>query len=792
MAQRNAGDVAASIDTLAAAHDLGLQHGDTELADEIGLTLSGAEAMDGRLDDAEQRMREIAARRSDTQGDKARAQLGALYNFTAQYSAGATALDGLSTQLEQAGEIEWAARASSNRGWCLIQLGRSREAIVELERGRDLWLGLGAADSASQPAQHIAVAYSLLGRPREALEALRGALHGHELEVDDYLDAADLYEQAGLIEDALSNARAARDAARNARERGLCELALTRLYIATGRYEAAIDWAKAAELSFDEIGATDLRYAATVLLSSSQIRCAAAPRVDRRSLLAPAGEESSRSAALARLVQGEIQLRDGDLPGASSAVEQIIQDDTHVGLALRLQARTLEARIEAARGRGESAVQKVVEALRRVGEQAAATGSTDLNVAMRGLGASLADFGLGVALDQGDLGAIVAITDRLRALDALPRFDPPPSIAAEVAQYRQLRRHGADDDAISKVELSLRDSIRTSGTQMFATATPIDLDTIREVLGDGHLALFVEQGGNLTRLELSQGNATLTPVGSTRAIEELAAKARMRLVSALAAPEREDRRQSLTATTERLSEALFANSPRNNGPLVFIAPPGVFGVPWPLLPHLAGRPLHLNASPASWFNAAARAERGARNTYVAGPYPAQAALEVAELAAGDPGATALTGSAATTDAALELIDGADRVHLATHGIARTDNPIFSSLDLADGPLTLYDMQTVAPPRQLIVSACAVGRPRTYRGGLAVGLPAVVLAGGSRTVVAAEVDVPDEATRRAMLVLHELMRRGHSPAEALTAATAALLVEDPAAGIAAAAFNAYGA
>ena len=69
----------------------------------------------------------------------------------------------------------------------------------------------------------------------------------------------------------------------------------------------------------------------------------------------------------------------------------------------------------------------------------------------------------------------------------------------------------------------------------------------------------------------------------------------------------------------------------------------------------------------------------------------------------------LTGEAATAAAVLAALPHAGIAHLAAHGTFRRDNPLFSSLRLADGPLTVYDLQTLpGVPELVILAACDSG------------------------------------------------------------------------------------
>ena len=85
---------------------------------------------------------------------------------------------------------------------------------------------------------------------------------------------------------------------------------------------------------------------------------------------------------------------------------------------------------------------------------------------------------------------------------------------------------------------------------------------------------------------------------------------------------------------------------------------------------------------------------------VAGPGLAHAAEEVAEVAAHPPRRRhAGRPDGASVERVKAAIDGADLAHVAAHGTFRSDNPLFSSLHLADGPLTVYDLEALrrAPP-----------------------------------------------------------------------------------------------
>src|SRR5664280_2581119 len=118
-----------------------------------------------------------------------------------------------------------------------------------------------------------------------------------------------------------------------------------------------------------------------------------------------------------------------------------------------------------------------------------------------------------------------------------------------------------------------------------------------------------------------------------------------------------------------------------------------------------------------------RAHPGGRSRWCR-PRHCGCAAEVAALAEHYGDALALTGAAATAPAVLAGADGARLVHLAAHGCFRADNPLFSCLELADGPLMVYDLEMLrAAPRQLVLSACDSGLSDVRPGGELMGLAA---------------------------------------------------------------------
>jgi CHAT domain-containing protein len=258
-------------------------------------------------------------------------------------------------------------------------------------------------------------------------------------------------------------------------------------------------------------------------------------------------------------------------------------------------------------------------------------------------------------------------------------------------------------------------------------------------------------------------------------------------------------RASVARSAERLDELMLAPVGRLVGerPLVLVPTGALHAVPWAVLPSCAGRPVVVAPSAGLWL----RAERSALGSanpvvLVAGPDLPGAADEIDRLARRYRGARRLGGRRATAEAAAAALDGSGLAHVAAHGSFRADNPLFSSLRLADGPLTVYDLERLRrAPQTLVLSACEAGLADVGVGDELMGLAAALLSIGTGCVVAGVGLAPDWATRSLMLDLHRRLRAGSRPAEALAAAQASISgrVADPDAALAArAAFVCLGA
>lgn len=130
----------------------------------------------------------------------------------------------------------------------------------------------------------------------------------------------------------------------------------------------------------------------------------------------------------------------------------------------------------------------------------------------------------------------------------------------------------------------------------------------------------------------------------------------------------------------------------------------------------------------------------------------------------------LLGASATQDALREAAAGADVLHLACHAQFRADNPMFSALELADGPLALHATPSLGLQAQLVtLSACETGVSRLAPGNEAIGLVRGFLLAGVRAVLASAWAVDDAATAELMREFYRRLRGGEAAPAALAGA-----------------------
>jgi CHAT domain-containing protein len=210
-----------------------------------------------------------------------------------------------------------------------------------------------------------------------------------------------------------------------------------------------------------------------------------------------------------------------------------------------------------------------------------------------------------------------------------------------------------------------------------------------------------------------------------------------------------------------------------------LPPAALHAVPWGLLPSLAERVIAVAPSVSAWLRGARiPPPRNRTVTLVAGPGLDGGAAEVAALADRYLAAEVLTADIATAERVLNALEGRWLAHIAAHGSFRADNPLFSSLRMADGPLTVHDLQRLhRAPYRLVLSCCDSGRTASTGVDELLGLIGALVQLGTAGRIGPVVPVNDEAAVPLSLALHERLTSGATTAEALRDARVSLR-DDP--------------
>ncbi len=148
--------------------------------------------------------------------------------------------------------------------------------------------------------------------------------------------------------------------------------------------------------------------------------------------------------------------------------------------------------------------------------------------------------------------------------------------------------------------------------------------------------------------------------------------------------------------------------------------------------------------------------------------------ELQTLGALLPQADLCTGAAATTEHFLRHAANYAILHLATHAQFRTDDPMLSSLALADRRLTLAEIARLQLNADLVVlSGCETGRGQ-LRGGDLLSLAGGFLGAGVRSLLVSLWRVEDNVAALLMANFYTALRAGQSRTTALRSAQLALL------------------
>ena len=727
----------------------------------------------------------------------------------------------------------------------LVRRSGDRQVLAELLGNRGvIQLDLGDLEKAERDLREAAVLFEQMGKGLHQAITLHnlGCISGTRGDVPDALskfDAAEIaYSQhrdvplelwrdrcellisAGLAAEARAAAEQAVAIAARRREPG--ELA-----------EARVRLAQAALSEGDKRTAVDESAAALITFNRQRRPAWAAfarwVGIEAR-LLAPADQVTSSEVwrVQARLDRAGFNVRavDARLLAASLAVAEDRTEFARRELAAvsarrssgqvwnRTQAWHAEAMLRLLNGDRTGARRAAFRGLSLVADYRASLGATDLQAVAARRVEKLAELGLRAALLDRKPTTVFSWAEYTRAAHLLTPPKPPddPALSQELGELRQVLAlrleavqsgRAVQPQLVSRqvsLERSIRDRSRRAGPSGGASSTKVSTSQeVAQRLGDRALVEYLTVDGSLSAVTIVEGRAILHDLGRVDTIRrdldilpfllrrlarpQSSAQSVVAALSALAQSSQRIEAQLLAPLGELLGDRA----------IVIVPTEPLQRLPWSVLPMMRGRPLSVAPSATSWERSTRpRDTDNGQVVLASGPDLRYAEPEVTALALTYPNATVMRGEQVTVAALIAAIDGAGLVHIAAHGHFRDDNPMFSDIVVADGPLTVYDLEHVRrAPSRVVISACQSGRTASLPGGEVLGLASELLRIGVRSLVASVVDIDDAETAALMLDFHAELT-SHSPAEALAAAQVRASDHEPGRIAVAAGFVCFGA
>jgi hypothetical protein len=400
-------------------------------------------------------------------------------------------------------------------------------------------------------------------------------------------------------------------------------------------------------------------------------------------------------------------------------------------------------------------------------------GASELRAQASVHGAELAALAQGHAARAGRPRLLLAWSERWRAAaQAVPAVRPVAdadlgvsltALRSVTRQLEEARSEGKPSGSLQREQQRLEGAVRASALRVQGTAgtartafRPADL--LAE-LGSAQLIEIAEVDGDLQVLLCGAGRVRQFTAG--RAADAIRRRPGDDPASA---------QSILAAAGPRLQAALIGPAVRHlgDGPVVIVPPARLHTIPWALLPALSDRVVSVAPSAGAWMRARSAPHPEHRHVTLArGPGLASDGAEIPIVAQMYDDVTVLADGAATAEKVLYALDGAWLAHIAAHGTFRADSPLFSSLHMHDGPLTVYDFEQLQrAPYRLVLSSCDSGVLAPTGANELLGLVSSLLPLGTAGIVAAVVPLNDQAVVPLMVDLHRYLRTGQTLAEAV--------------------------
>jgi tetratricopeptide (TPR) repeat protein len=715
-----------------------------------------------------------------------------------QYPAALDDLRRAISALRRAGDQLWTARALNARANAYLPMGLTGRADADLGAAVGLFTETGQELEALYTVHNRGLVSFQSGDLPAALSHLDAAAAGYRsLKVATAnlsIDRCAVLLAAGLVGDALAEAEAAvRDMEQlHGRSTARAELLLmaANCAIAAGQSKVAQDWAQAACRLFRSQRSTWWQAHAARVLAEARYQAgpASAKLLSEANRAATLLEASGASdATQAHLLTGRIALDLGRRDKAEHHLLAAARTRRRGPALARVAGWVGEALRAEAAGRPARMLTACRQGLDVLEEHRFTLGASELRAQATGHGAELAALAQRHAAQARRPRLLLVWSERWRATAlAVPPVRPSAdgelnasltALRSVTRQLEETRSQGGPSTFLQRKQQRLENEVRAAALRARGTETtsrtrfsPADL---LDELGPAHLVEIVDVDGELYVLTCGAGRVRQFAAGHASDAMKAGDFARFAL-RRLARSRPGDDPSSPLAILEKagpaLQEALLGPAVRHlgDGPLIIVPTGKLHPIPWTLLPALKDRVVSVAPSARAWMRAhAAPAPEHRHVTLARGPGLATDGAEVPLVARLYDDVTMLDEGAATADKVLTALDGAWLAHIAAHGIFRSDSPLFSSLRMHDGPLTVYDFERLdRAPYRLVLSSCDSGVLAPAGANELLGLVSSLLPLGTAGILAAIVPLNDQAVVPLMIDLHRHLRAGQTMAESI--------------------------
>lgn len=701
----------------------------------------------------------------------------------------------------------WEARLCGHRGLAKYSLGDVAGAEADLRRADGLFKALGQHRVAAITRQNLGMVVGVRGDIPAALalfaDADRYLAELGEVDAMSLNDRCVVLTAARLVPDARRGAELAVETL--AREGRLAYLAVAQLQLAEVALLAG-DHAEAEAIADEarEAFTRQRRPTWSALARLIAVRAAwergerSASLLDSARRAAEALDRGGFTIAVldARILVAQLASSQGRMTVARRQLTLASAAKRAPLVQVRTRAWYADALVRLQEGDRRGAWAALRAGMNLVDRYRATLGATELRAHASGHAEDLARLGLRMAIETGRAASVLNWAERFRAGTLQLRPVRPPDDARLAAALAELRAvvvqvenatlAGRPTRPLESRQAELENVVKerarhATGFLAASLYHPPSVSELSSALGPRALLELVESDGELHAVVVAGGRARFRHLAPLKVIEsemESLGFSLRRLLYGRGGASRAAASGAAKYAAQRLDELLLAPvaSDVAERPLVLVPTGPLHAVPWPWLPSCAGRPMTVAPSAAVWYRTSTARHSEARHdgvALIAGPGLSHAGREVADLARHFyPGAVRLTGRNASTTAVCGALGQARLAHVAAHGRFRPDNPLFSSLQLVDGPLTVYDLEALRQtPATMVLSACESGVSAVELGDELMGFTAALVALNTRAVIASVFPVPDDATRRFMVRFHRALNGGVAPAVALAEAQA---------------------